>query len=529
MRYLYYLLFISVIFISDAHSASLEASVDRNKLQEGQALVLTLVPVEADSDMSIDISPLEKDFSIEDRTERIYKVIINGRYRPSRSILLTLFPKRSGNLSIPPLTMSNAQTSIESNSLPITVTEAPEADKSAISLRLYSENQTVYIGQEVKVSLEFRYSTNVRLIRNEMPDFGDIEFDKRPQNDFFDDSTNQKVAKFDFFITPEQAGDYTIEPISWLLLAGDGNNRLLVNTEALTLTVKDKPTVAKQSDWLPAKNLELSDQINGELTLSVGESVEREVLVAAYGAHAEQIPELTIAPIQSVNVYNELPQRKNERTQYGTAGYYYLKTTYIPQAPGTYTLPSIQVHWWNTLDDKAEVSIIPEKTLTVLAGSAGKVEHPTSGLPNPSSDHLPVDGLAKNTFQWVVIGLVSLVIAAISLSSLLMLKRRWLARTKKVTLRSLRKQVESEQIAEFQSDLLAWASQHYHQSILSLEQLARIEPRAQQFVTPLLTSVYSEESTINTQTSALALIDVLGKTKTKKTKKAPILKQLYPS
>ena len=57
-----------------------------------------------------------------------------------------------------------------------------------------------------------------------------------------------------------------------------------------------------------------------------------------------------------------------------------MKVALIPARAGTYTLPEIKLHWWNTKTNSKEVAIIPQTIINAIAGSdtANTTATPTS-------------------------------------------------------------------------------------------------------------------------------------------------------
>ena len=106
------LLFCCLALCSNLLHAALEASVDRSRLVEGEALELTLETPAAGRLSELDLSPLEENFEIQRRRQLSLVSQIDGKTTPVTRWIVTLSPLRTGFVVIPPITLSDSSTSL---------------------------------------------------------------------------------------------------------------------------------------------------------------------------------------------------------------------------------------------------------------------------------------------------------------------------------------------------------------------------------------------------------------------------------
>ena len=105
-----------------AEGGEVTAKVDRAEVVEGETITLILQTNDTQQSLTINRSDLEQDFDILDQRSETQMSIANGRQRAVVRLLITLEPKRSGELLIPAMTFGDASTA----AIRVTVKPAPE-------------------------------------------------------------------------------------------------------------------------------------------------------------------------------------------------------------------------------------------------------------------------------------------------------------------------------------------------------------------------------------------------------------------
>ena len=132
--------------LSPLAQAALDASVDRTRLVEGEALELTLETPTASRLSDLDLAPLEENFEVQ-RTRQLSLVSqVGGKTTPVTRWVITLLPLRTGFVVIPPLQLAGA------SSQPITLqvlSAAQAANDSSAQLA------PVFIDSEVDIETPY--------------------------------------------------------------------------------------------------------------------------------------------------------------------------------------------------------------------------------------------------------------------------------------------------------------------------------------------------------------------------------------
>ncbi|NMV23201.1 protein BatD, partial [Vibrio parahaemolyticus] len=141
-----------------------------------------------------------------------------------------------------------------------------------------------------------------------------------------------------------------------------------INTKAerMPITVKPIPSEFK-GEWLPASALEMTqswqdDQgnllsTNAINTVKQGSSLTRTIQVKARGTQAEYLPRVNISYPSSLRVYPEQPKFDSGRDGTVTMT---VKQVIIPTEAGRYTLPGYDLNWWDSQNDEAKKTTLPE-------------------------------------------------------------------------------------------------------------------------------------------------------------------------
>jgi len=127
--------------------------------------------------------------------------------------------------------------------------------------------------------------------------------------------------------------------------------------------------------YLAARRLTIEQSVqNSSDHLKVGDSVSRSVTI-----HAEEIPAMLLPPVtfpalEGLAVYPAQPSLQ-DKTEGRTDALTATRTdaaTYILQRPGEYTLPAIDVRWWNVSERRIDTAHLDALTIQVAANPAAQ-------------------------------------------------------------------------------------------------------------------------------------------------------------
>lgn len=349
-----------------------KAHVDRTTISISDSLQLTISINDTGTYKTPDISAIDADFDITGSTQSSKHSIINGKSSATTEWRFSLFPKREGKLVIPSFTINDARTA------PITITVKPVSANSTDSnepvfLEADISTDSAYIGEEIIYTLRIFHSIQLDNLNLSDINIDNASIKKIAQNSFYRtiNGIQHRVHEVSFSLRANKAGQLYIPPqffqahiASRRLFSMDGQ-QIRKKSPAKTLTILDKPS-NHQGDWLPAKSLTLEESYSGDLSqLKVGDAITRTININATGLAANQLPEITFKDINDLKYYPDKPELSDSETSSGIIGQRIETVAIIATKPGAYTLPEIKISWWDVDNDRAQVAILPEKTLRI--------------------------------------------------------------------------------------------------------------------------------------------------------------------
>src|SRR3972149_1604382 len=139
VKYRHFIAFGWVLLLLCASAAAADVSVqlDRDRIVQGETVTLVIQTDDPQQNLDGDFSVLDKDFEVLDRRSETQMSIVNGQQSAVVRLMLTLEPRRSGELTIPVLRFGATTTT----PLELKVDAAPEPEPG--------EAPTVFIEVEV--------------------------------------------------------------------------------------------------------------------------------------------------------------------------------------------------------------------------------------------------------------------------------------------------------------------------------------------------------------------------------------------
>ncbi len=236
-------------------------------------------------------------------------------------------------------------------------------------------------------------------------------------------------------ITPQLPGVYEIPAISVPFTVGGREPReMTLTTEPLSF----EATIPEEARGLPyfigttrltaRQDLEpLSD------TLLVGEALSRTISVSVREALSIVIPPLAPDSIPGLTLYVDPARVTDTGGERGEIreGTRVERLTYVAQDPGDYTLPPIEVAWWNLERSRLERSILPAIEFTVELDPGAEpvfeaeMDQDSAAVALMQRPESPIDW---GTLWTVAGGLIALLFLAWVFGKLVPRGRDWLAR-----------------------------------------------------------------------------------------------------
>lgn len=231
-------------------SAGLTAQLSQSSIVVNQPVTLTLTAQDSSASMP-DLTPLEKDFQIRGMSQSSQTRIINGSVSQSKSWILTLLPKATGQLTIPVLSSG----SLSSEAVTLNVLDAgnnaantqpiqpytsqpnayqtdPQQTQSTSSPRTSASNTSQpmidvvmttdsakqhYVFQEIPITVTITTNQTLQQVSLIEPTIGNVELTQTGEDKVETKQVNgQKVTQLtrQYVIQPQQAGNLNIPPFT---------------------------------------------------------------------------------------------------------------------------------------------------------------------------------------------------------------------------------------------------------------------------------------------------------------------------
>jgi hypothetical protein len=228
------------------------------------------------------------------------------------------------------------------------------------------------------------------------PDFPEFELDNaivvlpqdRPQN------SNEQIGGVTYAgitetytIYPQQPGDFRLPPAQLTVSyasAPPQSTSVHLSLPGLTFHADIPPAAQNLDYFLPTTSLTIQQRWSSPLkNLRAGDSVERTITVTAAKMQAMLIPPLPLETPDGIRVYPEEPIVQDQKTDRGdfVFGRRTQSAKYFIQRGGDYTLPAIELKWWNLSTNRLVSAVLPAVHFTAAANANYTAELPPEPEP----------------------------------------------------------------------------------------------------------------------------------------------------
>lgn len=374
-----------------AVASALEATVDRYRVNLGDSLTLTLRATGGADPAAAELSALERDFEILQRSTSTSTRIVNGRSSRERTLELEITPLREGTLAIPSLTMGSERTA----PLAIEVTPSPTLDDPDAEVIFSAEvdSDRVYVQQQLLLTLRIQQAIALDDRSVTELDLDNAFVKALGQNSFQRDDGQRRwlVHEIRYAIFPEQSGTLEIPAQTFAARVRQGSRslfdlrsgpRISRRSQPLRVTVQPRPAAFPGDNWLPATELTVEESWSREPdSLATGESITRTVTVTGAGLQGAQLPPISYQPEDGLKYYPDQAQIEDAEGAGGVIGMRTDSAAIVPVAPGSYRLPALRIPWWDTEEDRLRYATLPGRDLQVTPAAAPAGTAPEAATP----------------------------------------------------------------------------------------------------------------------------------------------------
>jgi len=394
------LLFFLLPLQAFAQGDLLSAYVDRTEVSINDVFTLTLRVNAELADTNPNIDSLQQDFEIIGSSQRNSFTFINGVSEQWSEYRISLRARSTGTLTIPAFRIGNEVT------MPINITVADaiqnpvNTDDFFLTSTVSKEN--VYVQEQLLYTVKIYFSVPF----DQGAQLGAPEAENAVIQQLGNDISSQEVLdglrynviERRFVLFPQSSGTLEISPITFNATVGrrrsgsifsgqmTGGRTINLSSEPHTINVQAKPdSYPAGATWLPSTNLLLEENWSDSLQgLETGEAITRNLRIRADGLSSSLLPDIPYAETNTLKFYPDQPSREDLASPTGVTGIRSQGTAIVASEGGDFTLPAIEIPWWNTETDTLEYARLPEHTLSVLPGLTSITEQPLPFMPEQS-------------------------------------------------------------------------------------------------------------------------------------------------
>lgn len=391
---------------SFAATAQTRAWLDRDRIALGETVTLN---IETDAGAAPDYDPLRAQFEINGHSSSRRVELSNGEVSSRTLYAVALRPERDGVLTIPALVVGNARTQPLSLVVTPSSAVAPARAGDDVFIESEADDQDPYVQQAV--GWVVRLYSAVPLVSGELdqpaPDGATLrQVGDDAQYTREIDGRRYTVIERRYLLIPERSGELNFPGATFEGRGATGffddflgrGGALQARAAPRVLEVRPVPTNAMQP-WLPLHDLQLRYQSTPQ-DLRVGQAATVTIEAVADGTGAAQMPELTLPPIDGVQVFAE-PVQADERFVDGRPRVTLTrKFSLVPTRGGEVTLPGMRLEWWDVRAGKARNTRLPPLEWQVAGVAA---DGPLPAVTGPG-DAVRVDGSTSSSLQRAVQG-----------------------------------------------------------------------------------------------------------------------------
>lgn len=417
--------------------AELRTALSASEIEELDSVQLVIQDLGSRDTQTPDLSALDANFQVLGVNTSSQYQFINGRAQSWVDYLITLQPKRTGQVVIAPIAIGNKRTP----SLTLKVRPLSDAVLQQISDLVFYELElsadTIYVQSQLLLTRKLFYVDGVQLYGGQLapPDIEAAQVLTLGEDRSYSVTRAGRtmgVYEQRYAIFPERSGALTIpaESInaSVPLDGATTRSRKTVKVASKERTVKVQPippAYPADQPWLPAKSVTANANYQPDLSqfAKVGDTIRQVVTINVRGNTGASIaPNTNTVDTQ---VFRNYPQPVNIKNDLSGSGVFGVRTEavdLVPITPGAHRLPARTITWWNTDTEQVMTTSIETMALTVTGPATQTEQPPSTASTPPRPAEAQVGGTIQshaNSLDWAAV-----VAALVALSGIGLLRAR---------------------------------------------------------------------------------------------------------
>lgn len=502
-----------------------------------------------------DFSPLDTDFKILSQSQSFKSSIFNGQVAQESRWTLTLMGKREGNLTIP--SISFGQHSSQPKTIEVTSAQTTKQDDTLFLETELSPKNSVYEQTQLIFTVRLYRSVNISqgMLSEPKANDSDASIERLGKDleyeHYHSNGARYIVLERNYAVFPQKSGELIFDPITFEGRVIIGNGRSFFNSQSQFMRVVSKqekidvkpiPAPFTKSNWFAANDVKLIEEWSTDPDkIILGEPITWTLTVAAEGCLGNQIPALSLNLPAELKQYLDKPQTSNDKNM----GKRQEKVALIATKSGTFSLPEVNIKWWDLKSDQLRETLLPARTIHVqaapladqIAMNAPSIEEKKSGpIEQPVLQQPPQELQTIPMWAWILIGLNIIWITGLPY---LLYKNKNFAKTPpqpdslKQVHHLLKKACKNNDAKQAEAALLAWAQKMFPQerfrSIMSIKK--QLPKELQEAIDDLNQALYGSNNNWQGESFWLAFSSFkpIHQPYPRKNREAPLLRELYPN
>ena len=369
-------LFVTISALLAANSAVAESftvTANRAKVELNESFQLTLSVDEQIFMGTPDLSGIEENFRIIGQKQDRQYNNTNGKTVSSTNWVLSLKPKRSGYLVIPPIEFKG----MKSQAIAIEVTKVLKTKASTYAPVFFEtdvDRSEVYIQSQLLYKVKLYTSLGISRANISEPKLDQAFIRSLGTQLMYEtvrDSVRYQVHEWNYTVFPQQAGTLVIPaPVLTATVSSRSTmygRPISITTEDLSVEVKPIPTSYPSIPWIATPSLKLFEQWDPEQsTINIGDSITRTIEFHLNNNEAALLGAIDHSDIPGLKIYPDKPQTEDHQNDKGIQGTRVDKIAYVATKAGTVTVPELEVSWWNTETEQLQSTLLPARTFQVI-------------------------------------------------------------------------------------------------------------------------------------------------------------------
>ena len=363
------------LVLTSAHSWAATAHLGATEVLEYESVELVL---RSSQDTTPDLSGLDEDFEILNRSNQISRQRVNGVIQVFDHIVtLQLRPKRAGVIPVPAIPFGDDRTqALELLVRPIDETVQQEIDQMAF-YEVKASNLQPLQGEAVFITRSLYYAPGAQIYGG-LPGSPEVAgATVQPVGEPV--SGNRRVngrilgvIESEYVLFADQPGSLSIpaaEVMVRMQIPSFGRGRptgIPVRSPEITLEVRPPPNAyPANKPWLAARDLSITSEFD-TTSATIGEPLTFEVRIIADPALASQIAPLNLVFPSSIKSYAESPRLEDQSQSGSIRGQRLERYSLVPTQAGIFTLPEVRMTWWDTSEERVRESSLAAREIEIL-------------------------------------------------------------------------------------------------------------------------------------------------------------------